>query len=345
MSRRSPSIVRRQHEFAGMDRAHWRPQFTAISAGLAAIGVYALWKSDSELEYQVEVPGIETMILQDFKEGDEEHELPIITRKEVERHTSEETGIWVTYKDHVYDITDFVRLHPGGTKKILLAAGKAIDPFWSVYQVHFSSDNAKQLLDDMKIGRLDMKSCTSVEPTVSDVFSNDPWAERSPLMSIITRKPFDAETPLDSLVDNFYTPNSIFFVRNHLPVPLVDIEKYKLCVEGEGLRSVELSLAELKTKFVQHTISATIQCAGNRRSELSKFKAVNGLGAGHAGISTATWKGVKLRDVLMFAGHKADSDACHIEFEGLDKDMTGRVQTMSDMIYSNRELHMTVITK
>lgn len=33
-------------------------------------------------------------------------------------------------QDGVYDITKFVANHPGGKDKIMLAAGKAIDPFW-----------------------------------------------------------------------------------------------------------------------------------------------------------------------------------------------------------------------
>ena len=33
----------------------------------------------------------------------------------------------------MYDITEFVDVHPGG-KKILLAAGASIDPFWNMYQ-------------------------------------------------------------------------------------------------------------------------------------------------------------------------------------------------------------------
>lgn len=34
-------------------------------------------------------------------------------------------------QDGVYDITDFIANHPGGSEKILLAAGKSVDAFWS----------------------------------------------------------------------------------------------------------------------------------------------------------------------------------------------------------------------
>ena len=67
-----------------------------------------------------------------------EEALPEYERQEVAKHRSSADGgrVWVTYKDGVYDITDFVENHPGGAKRIMLAAGGAIDPFWSMYQQH-----------------------------------------------------------------------------------------------------------------------------------------------------------------------------------------------------------------
>jgi cytochrome b involved in lipid metabolism len=53
----------------------------------------------------------------------------------------------------VYDVTDFIKQHPGGNK-ILLAAGGALEPFWSLYAVHKTSTQVPQLLRDMKIGRI-----------------------------------------------------------------------------------------------------------------------------------------------------------------------------------------------
>ena len=48
-------------------------------------------------------------------------------------------------------------------------------------------------------------------------------------------------------------------------------------VEGEGLRTVELSLKDLQTRFKKHTITATLQCTGNRRDDLNTVKPVKGL--------------------------------------------------------------------
>jgi hypothetical protein len=43
---------------------------------------------------------------------------------------------------------------------------------------------------------------------------------------------------------------------------------------GEGLRTIELSLEDLKTKFRGHTVSATLQCTGNRRHEINEVRPV-----------------------------------------------------------------------
>ena len=48
-------------------------------------------------------------------------------------------------------------------------------------------------------------------------------------------------------------------------------------MEGEGLRTVELSLKALQTQFKKHTITATLQCTGNRRDDLNTVKPVKGL--------------------------------------------------------------------
>ena len=41
----------------------------------------------------------------------------------------------VTYKNGVYNITDFVESHPGGDK-ILLAAGSSLEPYFELFGIH-----------------------------------------------------------------------------------------------------------------------------------------------------------------------------------------------------------------
>lgn len=75
---------------------------------------------------------------------------PVFTQDEVNSHCSLEDGVWVTYKGCVYDITEFVAIHPGGDK-ILLAAGGALEPFWALYAVH-NQEHVLEILSEYKVG-------------------------------------------------------------------------------------------------------------------------------------------------------------------------------------------------
>jgi hypothetical protein len=80
-------------------------------------------------------------------------------------------------------------------------------------------------------------------------------------------------------------------------------------IEGDGLRAVRLSLDDLRSRFRHATVTATIECAGNRRAEMKALPSPGGGGHGIKGldwdagaIGTAVWGGVRLRDVLLEAG-------------------------------------------
>ena len=151
---------------------------------------------------------------------------------------------------------------------------------------------------------------------------------RHPALRTVIDKPFNGEPPLELLTDKFLTPNDIFYVTNHLPVPIIDPEAYRLTVEGEGLNgTLKISLHDLKTQFPKHTVTATLQCAGNRRSEMNKIRAVQDAHWETGAISNATWGGALLRDVLSHAGCTESSAEAmgvrYIHFEGLDVDFSG----------------------
>ena len=247
----------------------------------------------------------------------------MFSRDEVALHNSKGNRIWVTYKDGVYDITEFIASHPGGPQKIMLAAGGALEPYWALYAQH-QTQHVLELLSEYRIGSLSAEEASEVVD-VKDPFSKDP--KRHAALKINTKKPFNAEPPLQLLTDNLVTPNELFFVRNHLPVPDIDPDKYELEITGPNVKSVWLSLEDLKTKFKKHTVTATLMCAGNRRSEMNEIKVVKGLEWGAAAVSNARWSGVLLRDVLQYAGLTEDklqeAGVEHIQFEGADHDVTG----------------------
>jgi sulfite oxidase len=132
-----------------------------------------------------------------------------------------------------------------------------------------------------------------------------------------TDEPLNAETPLDLLCRSPITPNELFYVRNHGPVPAVDPAAYQLALGGLVRRPLGLSLDDLG-RFERVTVTATMICAGNRRDELARVTPIPGQAPwGPGAVGNAVWGGVRLRDVLRDAG--ADETAGHVAFTGLDQ--------------------------
>lgn len=253
--------------------------------------------------------------------------LPLYSEEDVSKHSSPDAGIWVSYKEGVYDVTDFVAQHPGGAEKLMMAAGGSIEPFWALYAQH-KAGNVQELLEKHRIGNFD-KSSVKPKQAVAERAADDPYANeptRHPALVVGTQTPFNAETPPSMLVDSFITPTEIFYVRHHLPVPDLDPDTYRLQVEvptKRGVKSLSLSLKDLAA-FPQHTVTATLQCAGNRRKDIHDVKPVRGLSWQLGAIGNATWSGPRLVDVLHAAGlEDACPDLAHVHFEGLDSDPTG----------------------
>ena len=63
----------------------------------------------------------------------------IFTAEDVAEHKTAEST-WVTYKDRVYDITQFLPDHPGGDDIVLKYAGKAVDEIMKDPLEHEHSD-------------------------------------------------------------------------------------------------------------------------------------------------------------------------------------------------------------
>jgi len=130
------------------------------------------------------------------------------------------------------------------------------------------------------------------------------------------QEPFNAETGMDSLGDSV-TETNAFYVRGHGPVPEIDPDAWRLRVEGMVERELSLSLATLREAFRERTVTATLQCAGNRRSRLMAIRGIPGEAPwGPGATGTAVWSGVALADVLALAGPLVG--ASDVGFEGAD---------------------------
>lgn len=138
--------------------------------------------------------------------------------------------------------------------------------------------------------------------------------------SLIVREadPFNAEPPPARLRASFITPTELFYVRNHAPVPRVDAYSFRLEVDGMIRETLSLSLAEIRESFAAHEVTATLACAGNRRTDLARVRSIPGeVPWSNEAISTARWRGARLADVLAAAG--VDVEARHAAFLGLDE--------------------------
>src|SRR5690348_8290287 len=131
-------------------------------------------------------------------------------------------------------------------------------------------------------------------------------------------QPLNAEPPGDLLRQSFLTPEQHFYVRTHGSIPTVNPTSYRLLITGLVQRKRELSLDELRSMSPPHTVTATLQCAGNRRDELMAVKPIPGEVPWRGDvIGTAKWRGVPLRDVLVAVGVQAG--ARYVASTSLDK--------------------------
>ncbi|KAG7200855.1 hypothetical protein KM043_003220 [Ampulex compressa] len=250
--------------------------------------------------------------------GELRKDLQTYTLEEVSQHDDKKKGIWVTFKRGVYDITNFVEKHPGGPSKIMMAAGGSIDPFWMIFANH-NTQEIYDILESMRIGNISEEDAQSNGSNLDDPYAKDPKRHRA--LKANGNKPYCAEPPPFMLAESFITPTELFYVRNHLPVPEIDLENYTLELDVDDTSQKSLNFEEIR-KYPKYTITSAIMCGGNRRSEMAQAKPLKGLSWGIGAIGNATWSGARLCDVLKDLGINED-DYAHVQFEGHDLDPSG----------------------
>ncbi|KAF9420362.1 hypothetical protein HW555_003423 [Spodoptera exigua] len=251
--------------------------------------------------------------------GEKRPDLPTYRAEEISKHNSKKS-FWVTYKNGVYDVTSFLPSHPGGDQ-IMNAGGYSIEPFWNVYGMHKTKE-IYALLESYRIGNLH-------EDDMVDLSDEELWVKepiRDKRLIVKTSKPFNAEIPAKLQVAHFDTPNELFYVRQHMPVPELDSSEHRVRVTIKNGQTVtrEFSLQQLD-QFPRTAVRAALMCAGNRRSEMNEqVKPVKGISWQGGAISNAVWEGVLLIDVLKACGLEDTSTAGkHVIFTGSDIDATG----------------------
>jgi sulfite oxidase len=142
------------------------------------------------------------------------------------------------------------------------------------------------------------------------------YGKRADLV-IYEEEPFNAETGRAALAEGPLTATDAFYVRGHGAVPEIDPGAWRLHVHGLVERQLDLSLVTLREAFREREVTATLQCAGNRRAGLIAIRDIPGEAPwGPGATGTATWTGVALADVLALAGPLRE--AAHVGFDGAD---------------------------
>ena len=141
-------------------------------------------------------------------------------------------------------------------------------------------------------------------------------------LTVLNDRPINAETPAH-LLDDRVTPASRLFVRNNgIPPSLEDAsaDNWLLSVDGESCqRPATYRIADLESRFKQHTLQLQIECGGNGRSEF--YPPARGNQWTTGAIGCPEWTGVRLRDVLEASG--VADDAVYVAYEGADRHLSG----------------------
>jgi DMSO/TMAO reductase YedYZ molybdopterin-dependent catalytic subunit len=127
-----------------------------------------------------------------------------------------------------------------------------------------------------------------------------------------SNRPVDRETPASRLT-SWITPNERFFIRSHFYTPEVREAAWRLSVDGDVERPLQLTLADLKA-MPATTGVVTLECAGNGRGLFQP--PVAGIQWKKGAVGTARWRGVRLAEVLRRAGLR--TSAQHVWLDGAD---------------------------
>lgn len=121
------------------------------------------------------------------------------------------------------------------------------------------------------------------------------------------------------------TPNEDFFVRWHMPViPTVkNLDTYYIHIHGEVNKRLYLTVDMLKNDFEAVEVTAAMQCGGNSRSAFRPT--TSGIQWGSGAMACASFKGVRLKDVLQRAGLK--EDAQWVSLNGNDKAVMTKIES------------------
>src|SRR3954468_15986637 len=128
-------------------------------------------------------------------------------------------------------------------------------------------------------------------------------------LQMINPAPYNAEAPPEALIGDI-TPTALHYVRSNFALPAHD---GTLQVGGAVENPLTLTLDDLRS-MPAHERAVTLECAGNGRLDTRPLPI--GEPWGDYAVSTASWTGALLHDVLQQAS--PTTDGVDVRFEGAD---------------------------
>lgn len=135
-------------------------------------------------------------------------------------------------------------------------------------------------------------------------------------MIVRSAVPYNAEPRPDALIEQFLTPQRLFYIRSHGAVPDLP-QDHRVAISGIGVEPRAYALADLRRDFAAHEVTAALQCAGNRRTDFQAVAQTKGDPWDIGAIGNARWTGVRLADLLDAVGASRDP-ALHLGFTAAD---------------------------
>ena len=136
-------------------------------------------------------------------------------------------------------------------------------------------------------------------------------------MPELPEKPLNREPNIQKLISSFITYRE-GYDRNHCLHPQIEGTRHRVRVDGAVINTLELSMADLRNNFEQHSVVCALQCAGNRRHTMrTTIKEVNGLDWFDGAVMNCKWSGPRLNDVLEHAGislKQSEMETAHVAF-------------------------------
>lgn len=189
---------------------------------------------------------------------------PQYTAEQVSSH-NRPGDMWVTYKDGVYNVSDFaqvnnhiymkrdvcarpchqvveraacmpawpLQVHPGGSKFLHAAAGGPVDTLWAYWHFHHVSTKVEGYLNQYRIGSLsdwqgdDVEGVDMYEADPGGADNNTPLLRSSAQIALFDR-PWSSETAVSALEATYHTANDAVYVRNHAPVPSIKLLDHRV---------------------------------------------------------------------------------------------------------------------